>query len=245
MLHSTLTVSLFIPEIAQARPTLHATLMQRMTDVLSRMLNDPATRAALSGGGEDSLEGDENQGAEAQPSTSQPTESSPDTLRHQLMSTETASASQPLSSNSVSVPQLSSLSIDSSMPEAVDSNNETVPSSNNMPAISSSSNNLSKPQVTDAIAENNDALDLSQVPQLNVCSTEQPVLSDTLSTSERNETDSHTVLLEEGVPSRQNCSDSSSASRASMLIPDPELVHHNISNLQDQLSTMREGFIER
>lgn len=30
--------------------------MQRMTDVLSRMLNDPATRAALSGGGEDSLE---------------------------------------------------------------------------------------------------------------------------------------------------------------------------------------------
>lgn len=31
--------------------------MQRMTEVLSRMLNDPATRAALSGGGEDSLEG--------------------------------------------------------------------------------------------------------------------------------------------------------------------------------------------
>lgn len=27
--------------------------MQRMTDVLSRMLNDPATRAALSHGGED------------------------------------------------------------------------------------------------------------------------------------------------------------------------------------------------
>lgn len=45
------------PEIAQARPVLHTSLMQRMTDVLSRMLNDPATRAALSGGGEDSLEG--------------------------------------------------------------------------------------------------------------------------------------------------------------------------------------------
>ncbi|XP_075215504.1 DDB1- and CUL4-associated factor 6-like isoform X2 [Lycorma delicatula] len=40
-------------DVAQARPTLHATLMQRMTDVLSRMLNDPATRAALSHGGED------------------------------------------------------------------------------------------------------------------------------------------------------------------------------------------------
>ncbi|KAF4523573.1 hypothetical protein B566_EDAN014884 [Ephemera danica] len=35
--------------IAQVRPTLQATLMQRMTDVLARMLNDPATRAALSG----------------------------------------------------------------------------------------------------------------------------------------------------------------------------------------------------
>ncbi|XP_054274371.1 DDB1- and CUL4-associated factor 6-like isoform X1 [Macrosteles quadrilineatus] len=40
-------------DAAQARPTLHATLMQRMTDVLSRMLNDPATRAALSHGGDD------------------------------------------------------------------------------------------------------------------------------------------------------------------------------------------------
>ena len=44
-------------EIAQARPVLHTSLMQRMTIVLSRMLNDPTTRAALCGGGEDSLEG--------------------------------------------------------------------------------------------------------------------------------------------------------------------------------------------
>ncbi|XP_018321214.1 DDB1- and CUL4-associated factor 6 isoform X2 [Agrilus planipennis] len=41
--------------IGQARQQLHSTLMQRMTDVLSRMLNDPLTRAALSAGGEDSL----------------------------------------------------------------------------------------------------------------------------------------------------------------------------------------------
>lgn len=33
--------------------------MQRMTDVLSRMLNDPMTRAALSAGGEDSLDSNE------------------------------------------------------------------------------------------------------------------------------------------------------------------------------------------
>lgn len=35
--------------IGQARPQLQATLMQRMTDVLTRMLNDPHTRAALNG----------------------------------------------------------------------------------------------------------------------------------------------------------------------------------------------------
>lgn len=33
--------------------------MQRMTDVLSRMLNDPMTRAALSAGGEDSVDPNE------------------------------------------------------------------------------------------------------------------------------------------------------------------------------------------
>lgn len=46
--------------VGQARPQLQATLMQRMTDVLSRMLNDPMTRAALSAGGEDSVDADEN-----------------------------------------------------------------------------------------------------------------------------------------------------------------------------------------
>jgi nuclear receptor interaction protein len=229
----------FIPEIAQARPTLHATLMQRMTDVLSRMLNDAATRAALSGGGEDSLEGDENQGTEAQIATPQSTESSPDTVPHQLVSAESASTSQPVSSSSVSVPQLSLLSIHSSIPEAVDSNNESVPSCNNMPAGSQSNNNSHKPEVTDTVAENNSVLDLSQVPQLDVCSAEQPISSGTLGTSERNETDNATVLP------GQDCSDSPSATRASLLMPDSEIVHHNISNLQDQLSTMREGFIER
>lgn len=49
---------------SQARPTLHGTLMQRMTDVLSRMLNDPATRAALSHGGEAFPESDQSSHSE-------------------------------------------------------------------------------------------------------------------------------------------------------------------------------------
>jgi nuclear receptor interaction protein len=218
--------------------------MQRMTDVLSRMLNDPATRAALSGGGEDSLEGDENQGAESQSGTSQTTEPSPNMLPHQLVSAETASTSQSLSSTSVSVPQLSS-SVHSSMPKGVDSNNETVPSSDNMLPLSFPNNNSSEHEITDFIAESNNILDLSKVPQLNVCSAEQPISSGTLGTSETNETDDETLLPEQSVPSQEDCSDGPSASRATLLMPDSELVHHNISNLQDQLSTMREGFIER
>ncbi|KAL1139560.1 hypothetical protein AAG570_006542, partial [Ranatra chinensis] len=63
----------------QARPTLHSTLMQRMTDVLSRMLNDPATRAALSQGGEDTLPEPEDQASQSEPQSHVPEsqESSP------------------------------------------------------------------------------------------------------------------------------------------------------------------------
>lgn len=52
---------------SQARPTLHGTLMQRMTDVLSRMLNDPATRAALSHGGEGAFPETDHQPSHSDP----------------------------------------------------------------------------------------------------------------------------------------------------------------------------------
>ncbi|KAK9877190.1 hypothetical protein WA026_016938 [Henosepilachna vigintioctopunctata] len=42
--------------LSQARPQLHDTLMRSMTEVLSRMLNDPVTRATLSGVGDESLD---------------------------------------------------------------------------------------------------------------------------------------------------------------------------------------------
>ncbi|KAJ9594700.1 hypothetical protein L9F63_014034, partial [Diploptera punctata] len=221
-------------EIAQARPTLHATLMQRMTDVLSRMLNDPATRAALSGGGEDSLEGDENQGVDPQPSTSQSTEASSEILQAPPNATDELAST----SSSISVPQLSSLSIHSTMPETV----ETIPSSSSSTSSVpySDSNIVRSEEESELPPTENNALDLSQVPQL----TEQPISSDSLGTSERNETEQE-PLPEHSVPSHQGYSDNSSASKSSVLMPDPEIVQHNISNLQDQLSTMREGFIER
>ncbi|XP_022915906.1 DDB1- and CUL4-associated factor 6-like isoform X2 [Onthophagus taurus] len=45
-------------EISQARPQLHGSLMQRMTRVLSHMLNDPMTRAALNAVGDGGPEGE-------------------------------------------------------------------------------------------------------------------------------------------------------------------------------------------
>lgn len=217
-----------------------------MTDVLSRMLNDPATRAALSGGGEDSLEGDENHAAEAETVAPPPTEPSPNTVPCQLVSPETASTSQPFSSSSAYVPQHPSVSVHSPMSEAVSSDNKTVPSSSDMSSVSYSSNNSSIPELTNTVMESGNAHDLSQVPQLNPCSSEEPISCSTLGASERHEADSETVLPEQSVPSQDICSDSSSASRASpALLQDSELVHHDITNLQDQLSTMREGFIER
>ncbi|XP_073978943.1 DDB1- and CUL4-associated factor 6-like isoform X2 [Rhodnius prolixus] len=72
---------------SHARPTLHGTLMQRMTDVLSRMLNDPATRAALSQGGEDtfaeSAEEGQSSHSEPNPQENQDAPPTPATLPEQ------------------------------------------------------------------------------------------------------------------------------------------------------------------
>lgn len=59
-----MTVLIYVAGIGQARPQLQATLMERMTNVLFRMLNDPLTRAALSAGGEDSLETNSSQNSQ-------------------------------------------------------------------------------------------------------------------------------------------------------------------------------------
>ncbi|XP_026284267.1 DDB1- and CUL4-associated factor 6 isoform X1 [Frankliniella occidentalis] len=51
-------------DIAQARPTLHTPLMQHLTNVISRLLNDPATRAALTSGVDEAGSPESSQGTE-------------------------------------------------------------------------------------------------------------------------------------------------------------------------------------
>ncbi|XP_065160234.1 DDB1- and CUL4-associated factor 6-like [Atheta coriaria] len=92
--------------ISQARPQLQTSLMQRMTDVLSRMLNDPMTRAALSAGGEDSLDREDDAQVASPPPAEPPTpanasqlsqsepEAAPSIVVEQAVEAETASVTQ-------------------------------------------------------------------------------------------------------------------------------------------------------
>ncbi|XP_067008493.1 DDB1- and CUL4-associated factor 6 isoform X2 [Anabrus simplex] len=216
-------------EVAQARPTLHATLMQRMTDVLSRMLNDPATRAALSGGGEDSLEGEE-----APPPTS--TENSVPTVNQDAATSRTdndstaenAVASEVTSNNSpasISVPQFSSLSIHSSVENDISG------------ASSSSTQRISEVSLPSGVSSVDNALDLTHVP---------PIPDS--SNSESNEHESTVPRTCEPSSSSSDSASHSLGTAISSSIPFPpnlESIKNKISTLQDRLSSMRDGFIER
>lgn len=72
--------------------------MQRMTDVLSRMLNDPMTRAALSAGGEDSL--DQQSSSQMQQSN----EENRSNVESNADSSVSSNSTQNASSNEVAAP---------------------------------------------------------------------------------------------------------------------------------------------
>nr|CAD7457366.1 unnamed protein product [Timema tahoe] len=194
-------------EIAQARPTLHATLMQRMTDVLSRMLNDPATRAALSGSGEDT--GDRQTAGNPSPEANSTQTSGVSSQEVEQQEFEEIPLNSCSTSSSISVPQLSTLSIHSG--ERVEDINEGVDSGTSSAVVIENA----------AVPLHDNALDLSQ----------------------------HRLACDGGsITSTNNITNSAlspSSSSSVMLSPGTEMIKRNISNLQDQLSTMREGFIER
>ncbi|XP_046393226.1 DDB1- and CUL4-associated factor 6-like isoform X2 [Ischnura elegans] len=206
-------------EIAQARPTLHANLMQRMTDVLSRMLNDPATRAALSGGGEESYEGEEGEQA-AQgnlPPGSEQSEgpSAADALPDppQLDPAPSVTANLPLSSGEAAV---GNVEVIAEAPEGLGSENPPPENSSDTSVLQSvpqiSSLSLGSPATNRNHPENVDALNLSSS-----VSSQQ---------FQSNEVDAQ-------MPFNQTPPFGS------------EIMTQDINNLQDHLSSLREGFIER
>nr|XP_050854783.1 DDB1- and CUL4-associated factor 6-like isoform X1 [Vespula vulgaris]XP_050854784.1 DDB1- and CUL4-associated factor 6-like isoform X1 [Vespula vulgaris]XP_050854785.1 DDB1- and CUL4-associated factor 6-like isoform X1 [Vespula vulgaris] len=218
-------------EIAQARPVLHTSLMQRMTDVLSRMLNDPATRAALSGGGEDSLEGVIDQQESNQRSNDNSTASNADANREQQqIETET--------DNDVQVQENTS-----SLDQSENPNNDEIRNvvrNNSVPS-------------NDAQVSCDLAIQSSSVSTNNF-NTEEPINNDL---DDVQVTESQTNLLESN-----NTSTNSAETRSSDGECDTEGESSNaetschtdmaskreenmMENLQDRLTTMRDGFLER
>lgn len=202
-----------------------------MTDVLSRMLNDPATRAALSGGGEDSLEGVIDQQESNQRSNDNSTASNADANREQQqIETET--------DNDVQVQENTS-----SLDQSENPNNDEIRNvvrNNSVPS-------------NDAQVSCDLAIQSSSVSTNNF-NTEEPINNDL---DDVQVTESQTNLLESN-----NTSTNSAETRSSDGECDTEGESSNaetschtdmaskreenmMENLQDRLTTMRDGFLER
>ncbi|GLH15811.1 WD repeat-containing protein 82 [Gryllus bimaculatus] len=221
-------------DVAQARPTLHATLMQRMTDVLTRMLNDPATRAALSGGGEDSLEReDANVRPPSQNNTSPSTESDSAQPPEPLESATTVLTVSP-----ISVPQMSSLSLNSSERDgnssAVSDRDEETATMN----ASVSGSNVLDLRCVQCGAGSSD----NECEQSGACSSALPG-SGECGCAPSVEADPSANQIQETEEEAMTRGESDMC--GSSYQPRMNFIQRKISSLQDKLSTLREGFIER
>ncbi|XP_046753144.1 DDB1- and CUL4-associated factor 6-like isoform X2 [Diprion similis] len=220
-------------EIAQARPVLHTSLMQRMTDVLSRMLNDPATRAALSGGGEDSLEGVGDQQEESNQNVSDNVENNSE-VNNDIASDEVESPER-ITETVVTEPRgnsqvESSNLIDTEAPTTdsimVDANAEEFENNSGVPVISPSE--LAVPPLT----ENRSILTKSD---------DVPMETDS----------SHADVSKASIQSLKSLSISrlDKENKTDGAVPSTSIDGNKedsmMENLQDRLTTMRDGFLER
>ncbi|XP_015119390.1 DDB1- and CUL4-associated factor 6 [Diachasma alloeum] len=204
-------------EIAQARPVLHTSLMQRMTDVLSRMLNDPATRAALSGGGEDSLEGVIDQQAEAQ---QQSDESNPEIQedRSDLQSMDTESNAQAIDETHDN----------ENMDTTVE--NISLPTNEESLETEEASDTVDSPEENPLISVNDENSHISINEESSQSETAKTSIQSltTLSISQEGEMSESRDEVESEAANMDNSRDESM-----------------MENLQDRLTSMRDGFLEK
>ncbi|XP_043272635.1 DDB1- and CUL4-associated factor 6-like isoform X3 [Venturia canescens] len=253
-------------EIAQARPILHTSLMQRMTDVLSRMLNDPATRAALNGSGDDNLEGwiIDQQGEGAQQQAQQPQQQQQNQQNQATGEESVEPSAESANGNEASSHQAMEIEAASSAETRESDELSTV-------AIASNpSEDSSNALAVDVSTENEIEETVTQESDEIFCESEEshivnnsPTESDTEET--RNETNNVPMGSES---SRTEASKTSIQSFTSLSISRGEetrdsnrndsLGHSSptsnlenpgegniMENLQDRLTTMRHGFLER
>ncbi|XP_012264400.2 DDB1- and CUL4-associated factor 6-like isoform X2 [Athalia rosae] len=217
-------------EIAQARPVLHTSLMQRMTDVLSRMLNDPATRAALSGGGEDSLEGVGDHQEESNQNVSEIVENNNE-VNNDRMSEEGELSGRTLNPTQSRNDQIEISNSADTEGQNIDHNMEEADVDESSSNVGASANHGGEqPTAVPDFSENT-------IP--------------TKSKAVSMETDSsHTDVPKASIQSLESLSISrlDSESRNDPSLPstsiDGNREDNMMENLQDRLTTMRDGFLE-
>ncbi|XP_066594229.1 DDB1- and CUL4-associated factor 6-like isoform X2 [Prorops nasuta] len=210
-------------EFAQARPVLHNSLMQRMTDVLSRMLNDPVTRAALSGGGEDNLQGVIDRQLNVHNNDEDHPESNSNNHESQQLNRSQSDDLQMLGNHVTTENRMESLNIDEPNMEQDDVDRGEAVAVNHPNSVAELSN-------TDTSVSNENAAVLEVVPM---------------------ETDSSQITQErfstetEALPSILQSNNSGEASLAEESCTEGQGEGNMMENLQDRLSSMREGFLEK
>ncbi|EGI62652.1 PREDICTED: DDB1- and CUL4-associated factor 6-like [Acromyrmex echinatior] len=205
-------------EIAQARPVLHTSLMQRMTDVLSRMLNDPATRAALSGGGEDSLEG-----VIEQPEGIQNVENNPELNTERSSDTVEMSAEQ---RNTLETSENTSTRTDRVESTDMDETINTERFQTGELEQSQEYNQLAPPNIS---ASMNDDVPM----ETDSSQSDRAQITSIRCTTSRDRTEHDSVWNRNRNEDEASCGNITSKQENMM------------ENLQDRLTTMRDGFLER
>ncbi|XP_076239043.1 DDB1- and CUL4-associated factor 6 isoform X2 [Calliopsis andreniformis] len=214
-------------EIAQARPVLHTSLMQRMTDVLSRMLNDPATRAALCGGGEDSIEGVIDHQDHAQNTNENTTETSED-RPNEPEGTER-------------VPTQGSHGTEISERQASSFDGTSCSSTQSDPGPSCSTEITNETQSKELLTPRDSDSDESQLKCKSNVPTETESSQRETQTSSTQPCPSHTVedSNDTGDEDQNTREDSPCTSMEN------KQEGHMMENLRDRLSKMRDGFLEK
>ncbi|XP_017765967.1 PREDICTED: DDB1- and CUL4-associated factor 6-like isoform X1 [Eufriesea mexicana] len=213
-------------EIAQARPVLQTSLMQRMTDVLSRMLNDPATRAALCGGGDDNLEGVIDHQDNTQNSNENVTESSGERRDNETERVETVQTqiNQETAISEQQVNKLECSSISESKPGTSYSaeTKEETPSNETMPSNQTIDENSSTEYKSHVPMEVKSSQVETQKCSVQPCSSRTMDMTNDVAEDDQSSTDD------------SPCSSIENKQEG-----------HMMENLQDRLTKMRVGFLEK
>lgn len=184
--------------------------MQRMTDVLSRMLNDPATRAALSSAGDDSIENVIDQ----------------QSIINRTVNNEEA-INQDISNNQIEMnnsaeQELASTSAESNNTEEVNANTSE-----------------------NAQLEVNENVDQENLTQESSNSDELPVPMD-IESNDSGERSAEELSMIYSEPQSQPSNEQNVHETESPNVESNSSNSNNMmENLQDRLTTMRDGFLER